>query len=600
MVSHQFAHRQRDLPRLLLAQGFLSLVARRGQAVAPDQGVGLGGAWRGLQRSQRARQHVHARTHLRVHIGGVGAEAVEIARRLRLLEDRIQRGQHRRRVAAGVVAGQHVALQAVQDKVTCGFEHPRLGAPKAVNALLRIADDEHPGRRLAAAAAAGPGIARQPAMQRLPLQWAGVLELVDHQVANARIETLLQPARQAAVAQQRQRTAFQVGHVGQAASALVGRKPVDQQTREPRHAPVFFVRGLLVAGVLDVVETRHRVVELRCVQLLAQLALLREQRGACAGQCHRCVRMVQRRFQRPPLFVGNRALRSAEMPRQRQQQAAHRARMNVFGRVRQAGEFGPLRRGTGHAGVQRARHVGKFDLDALQQGGVQPLAQLRAPAQQHLRVEVSARGRVGDDRRVKAPVDLGQVFFQVFDQGHVGLQTQLGQHVHRRGAKQLRKPGVEGANLDRAAACQHALVKSRQRGFECAGIRVGQAALAQGLNAVFDAAGRRSEFGQPLGQPGAHLAGGLAGEGDGQDLLRLGTVQQCPQHARNQHPGLARTGTGFHHHAAARVAGQCIEARAVNAGTVDAKGGAAHRSGSVSFSNSPDQSSLRHRPLASQ
>ena len=54
----------------------------------------------------------------------------------------------------------------------------------------------------------------------MPLQRARVLELVDQHVAHARVEPLLHPARQRAVAQQRQRATLQVGHVGQAARAL--------------------------------------------------------------------------------------------------------------------------------------------------------------------------------------------------------------------------------------------------------------------------------------------------------------------------------------------------------------------------------------------
>ena len=493
LLQHQLAHRQRHLPRLLLAQRFLGLIAWRGQAVAPDQGIVLGGARLRFQRPQSARQHGHAGIRFRGHVGGVFAEAVELARCLGLLKDRIQHSQHGRRVAAGVVTGQHVALQAVQHEVARRFEDPRLGAPEAVDALLRIADDEHPRRCLAAGAAPGPGVTRQPGVQRLPLQRAGVLELVDHHVADARVEALLQPARQAAIAQQRQRTAFEVGHVGQAAGPLVACELIDQQARQAQHAQVFIVRGLLVAGALDVVQASHRVIELRGVQLLAQLALLREQRGACGGQCHRCVCMVQRPFQRPPLLAGNRALGSAEVARQTEQQRPHGARMDVLGRVRQTGEFGPLRRGARHAGFECAGRVGELDLDAFLQRGVQPLAQLRAPAQQHLRVEVGTRGQVGDDRRMKTPIHLGQVFVQVFDQIHVGLQSQLGQHVHRRGAQQLREPGVEGANLDRATARQHALVQPRQCGFERAGISVGQAAQAQGLHAIFDATGRRAD-----------------------------------------------------------------------------------------------------------
>jgi hypothetical protein len=64
---------------------------------------------------------------------------------------------------------------------------------------------------------------------------------------------------------------------------------------------------------------------------------------------------------------------------------------------------------------------------------------------------------------------------------------------------------------------------------------------------------------QPLLQALAHLARRLLGEGDGQDLMRLRAGQQRAQHARDQHPGLARAGAGLHRHAAPRVAGHGVE-----------------------------------------
>ena len=72
---------------------------------------------------------------------------------------------------------------------------------------------------------------------------------------------------------------------------------------------------------------------------------------------------------------------------------------------------------------------------------------------------------------------------------------------------------------------------------------------------------------EPFVQPLAHFAGGFLGEGDRQDLVRQdllpgcsrGPVKQRPHDARDQHPGLAGTGAGFHRHAAPRVAGDGVE-----------------------------------------
>ena len=63
---------------------------------------------------------------------------------------------------------------------------------------------------------------------------------------DARIEPLLDPARQLAVAQQRQRGALEIGHVGEAAAALVARELGEQRAAEADHAQVLVVRVVLV------------------------------------------------------------------------------------------------------------------------------------------------------------------------------------------------------------------------------------------------------------------------------------------------------------------------------------------------------------------
>jgi hypothetical protein len=84
-----------------------------------------------------------------------------------------------------------------------GAEHARVGAAKAVDALLGVAHDEDAGR--VQPAAAGAGVARQPGVQRLPLQRVGVLELVDQQMAHARVQALLHVAAEEFVRQQGER-----------------------------------------------------------------------------------------------------------------------------------------------------------------------------------------------------------------------------------------------------------------------------------------------------------------------------------------------------------------------------------------------------------
>ena len=89
-------------------------------------------------------------------------------------------------------------------------------------------------------------------------------------------------------------------------------------------------------------------------------------------------------------------------------------------------------------------------------------------------------------------------------------------------------------------------------------------------------AARAREVGQPFLQPLAHLARRLLGEGDGQDLGRLGAFEQRAQDARHQHPGLARACARLHRHVAARVAGDGVEGVARAGGAVVFVGGGAH------------------------
>jgi hypothetical protein len=165
----------------------------------------------------------------------VRAVAVELARRLRRAHDGVDGLQHGGRVAARVVAGQQLAAQALGEALR-GAEHARVGAAKAVDALLGVAHDEDAGR--VQPAAAGAGVARQPGVQRLPLQRVGVLELVDQQMAHARVQALLHVAAEEFVRQQGERGAFDVGQVDPAALALEARQGVDEGARQARHALV--------------------------------------------------------------------------------------------------------------------------------------------------------------------------------------------------------------------------------------------------------------------------------------------------------------------------------------------------------------------------
>ncbi len=140
--------------------------------------------------------------------------------------------------------------------------------------------------------------------------------------------------------------------------------------------------------------------------------------------------------------------------------------------------------------------------------------------------------------------------------------------------QQLRKPRVEGADLDHAAAAQQARMQGGELAFAGCGLSFAHAAIAQLLDSLRGRGG--CKIGKPFLQALAHLASGLAGEGDRDNLLRLRARQQSAQDARDQHPSFASAGTGLHHHAARGIASDTVERRWLDLHTVDRVSGALH------------------------
>ena len=143
--------------------------------------------------------------------------------------------------------------------------------------------------------------------------------------------------------------------------------------------------------------------------------------------------------------------------------------------------------------------------------------------------EVGIQGRVTRHRRVETLHQGRAQRAGVLDQGHAGLQAQAVEQVARGGTQQLREPGVEGVDRHRAAAGQQPLLQISRLRRQGLGLRLGAAAQDQHRHAASIVG--PGQLIQPLVQALAHFARRLAGEGDRQHLVRLGTGQQRAQDA---------------------------------------------------------------------
>jgi hypothetical protein len=274
-----------------------------------------------------------------------------------------------------------------------------------------------------------------------------------------------------------------------------------------------------------------------------------------------------------------RALATADAPLARHrgnrvmQQTRRGPRTQALGRMRKPAVLRPVLGRRRHARLQSPRAIGQLDLDAPVPGRVEPFANLEASAHPNQRVVVGAESRIGQHRCMKTALDAVAMLGKIVEHLHVGLQPQLRQQLDRRGAQQLSEPGVEGADLDPPPRRQHIVIKATQRRRQTLRIGAAQAAHSELRDALFVAAACRCESGQPLVEAHAHFARRLAGERDRENFLRLAAVEQSPQDARDEHPGLAGTRAGLHRDAATRVAGHRVERVAGSVLRVDPVGG---------------------------
>ena len=130
------------LARFDTAQGFFGQFARRSEAVAPAFQSSCSGSV--IYSARYLRQPDDSAGCIRA--AGMRAKAVVAVIGLGLQHHTVDSRNHGHTVAARVVAGQQVAAQAIAHKSLRCNKHLRLGTPKAVNALLGVADDKHTGR----------------------------------------------------------------------------------------------------------------------------------------------------------------------------------------------------------------------------------------------------------------------------------------------------------------------------------------------------------------------------------------------------------------------------------------------------------------------
>ena len=235
--------------------GFLGQMPRRGERVAPLWGHGRCAiqclvcpvCLVGLL-PQNAWQLEHPALGLR--LGAVLAIVFKHAIALRLRHGLVDHCNDGRRIAAGVVAAQAHAAQALHHKGLRRLEHLGLCTAKSVNALLGISHHKHTRRM------PGPRIPLQPSAQGLPLQGVGVLKFVYQQMPHPRIQPLLHPAAEHRVRHQHQGGALQIAHVNPAAFALECGIVFHQAAGQACHALLVQPCLVLVLGLLHVLQQR--------------------------------------------------------------------------------------------------------------------------------------------------------------------------------------------------------------------------------------------------------------------------------------------------------------------------------------------------------
>ncbi len=501
--------------------------------------------------------------------GLVGDMAREAGIVLPFLEQGVHPGHHPGGAATGLVVGKAPGGEAAFQPSGRRLEQPGLGAPEAVDGLLGVAHHEHRGPRPVQA------VGLQPGPQDAPLQGVGVLELVQQQVFPAAIQLHQHGGGGVLVLQQPGRLQFAVAEIQAAPLGL--ERLVEIQIGLAHHqAQAVQAQGALlgepVQGSQDLFAQALVEFQVACGPLGAQafvhlIARLAYQDGVLLGQ-----KDGPQGFEPglPSSSQGGsgayhplQSLRPLHVPLQPRRAVARHQRQ-VFPAVGE--ESRRVQQVLGHR-VRLPHPQQLFQRQARRRHRIRASPSRRPPFRPPRQQAVQQLAQAGQGQfrrqfgegRFHGPAPLPS---QLLGQGVPGLLAQqrgiLDDVAGRpqgqgRPGQQMEEPAMEGGDHGTGPGGEHLLQQPPRLRQGGPGLGLAQAALDQEVHRL--GVRQQGQVGKPGVQALPHLRRRLAGEGDGQQLGRLRSRQQQPDHARHQQPGLAAAGAGLHHGIAGGVQG---------------------------------------------
>ena len=474
----------------------------------------------------------------------------------------------RRRAEGGVEAdrleGEFSRLDPLGERASLLAERGRCRSLKPVDRLLLVADDED-GARLHAEIAAAGELLGELAQDR-PLRLAGVLRLVEQDVVDAGVELVKHPGRLDPL-QQRACARDQVVIVEQRAQALLALIGGEHPRHQQRQRCAAITNG---DGIQPLARSQHQCRkrlqggERRTVQLGFPLAanvgvdraLSGDQAAAAEGDR---VAIVLPRQQRAEIGSAGLARRAAGAERLDQPgKTGKRRQLGAKSGLDRAGvEIGRDAEEGGDTGAHSFGITGATVLVAEQGALAQRLLHhglegilRRQPCQQ---VERPGFGtlRVGGDEseqftpRLAQHLGLGQIVRDLEARRHIGLERGSLQYARAEGVDRLDPEAARRLERFREKAAGLRLLGQGRRP---AGQLRQRAAQALGVE--------RRPVAERLEDAVRHVGGGRLGIGDAEHPAGRDAVQQEPQHAVDQHMGLARASVGRDPGGEAGVGGQ--------------------------------------------